>query len=134
MPALAWQAAQRMGGPLHLSHAVSHLTSVAVDHLHALRALVVDAQALHNSAPYTLARSAIEAGATALWLLHPPQRDVRVVRRMRHAAQDTRDLLVPRAAIKIASRHTSCIDGMDPPQSASAKAGCGSRAPGSGAV
>ncbi|MCU1617251.1 MAG: hypothetical protein JWO98_4791 [Frankiales bacterium] len=77
--------------PEHMSHAVTQLTTVAVDQLHALRALMLDAGVLHNYAPFTLARSAIEVAATALWMLAPPDRSARVRRRMIHAAQDATD-------------------------------------------
>lgn len=81
----------RKTNPHHLSHAVTQLSSVALDHLHALRTLILDAGALHNSAPFTLARSATEAGATALWMLTPRTRTERVRRRLQLAAQNAKD-------------------------------------------
>lgn len=53
--------------------------------------MILDAAVLHNSAPYTLARSAIEASATALWIFAPKDRPTRVGRRLELAAQDARD-------------------------------------------
>ena len=51
------------------SHLLGYLLHTAVDHLHALKTLLVDAQALHTFAPYTLIRGSIEAASTALWIL-----------------------------------------------------------------
>lgn len=81
----------RRSDPYQVSHAIIQLITVAVDHLHALKVLVGDARKLHNSAPYTLVRSAIEAASTALWILAPRHRPTRLLRRLSHAAQDARD-------------------------------------------
>lgn len=42
-------------------------------------------------APFTLARAALENACGAVWLLHPPQRKVRVARRLRLAIADVRN-------------------------------------------
>jgi hypothetical protein len=60
----------------------------SVDHLHALRALVVQAQTLNLGAPYTLMRSAMENAAIAAWLLEPPQRSERLRRCLKLALYD----------------------------------------------
>lgn len=78
--------------PYQVSHGVEQLLGVAIDHLHALGGLLLEARLLHVSAPFTLTRSAIEAAATGLWMLSPGGRPERVVRRLRHAAQDARDM------------------------------------------
>ncbi|WP_410785873.1 hypothetical protein [Kribbella sp. C-35] len=44
--------------PYQVSHAVTQQIGVAVDHMHAIHALVRDAGALHNGAPFSLARPA----------------------------------------------------------------------------
>jgi hypothetical protein len=77
--------------PYQLSHAVTHLVSVAVEQLHALKTLMLTAGTMHNHAPFTLARSAIEVSATGMWMLSPPSRATRVRRCMTHAAQDAKD-------------------------------------------
>jgi hypothetical protein len=69
--------------PYLLSQAVSAQLVSAADHWDALRALVQDAQVVHARAPFTLLRAAIENSATAVWLLVPASRDVRVLRRLR---------------------------------------------------
>jgi hypothetical protein len=76
--------------PYELSHAVTHTTSVAVEHLHALKVLL-GTGTLHNSAPYALVRSAIEAASTGLWLLGPRSRSARVLRRLSLANEDAHD-------------------------------------------
>jgi hypothetical protein len=67
----------------------------AVDHLDALRALVADAHVVHARAAFTLMRAAIENAATAVWLLGPSSRDERILRRLRLAWADSRDLDQP---------------------------------------
>jgi len=54
---------------LHVSHMVTTSLIHAVDHLHALRTLLVDARVLHTSADFTLIRSGLENAATAVWLM-----------------------------------------------------------------
>jgi hypothetical protein len=77
--------------PYQISHAITHLAAVAAEQLHAVKTLMFEAGVLHNSAPFTLARSSIEVAATALWMLKPPQGAERIRRRMVHAAQDAED-------------------------------------------
>ncbi|NMR32102.1 hypothetical protein [Crystallibacter degradans] len=55
--------------PHQVSHLIGYLLHTAVDHLHALKALLADAEAQHTFAPYTLIRGSIEAASTALWIL-----------------------------------------------------------------
>lgn len=68
---------------LHVSHMVTTSLLHAVDHLHCLKTLIVEAKMLHTSAPFTLIRSAVENASVAVWLLAPedPQE-----RRLRTAA------------------------------------------------
>ncbi len=102
--------------PYHVSHGVTHMITVAVDHLHALKVLIQDARKLHNSAPYTLARSSIEASATAIWLLAPPARATRVLRRLSHAAQDSRDgtLMATEARAPVQRQLSEILDDIRP--------------------
>ncbi|MDN3483553.1 hypothetical protein QMA10_16705 [Arthrobacter sp. APC 3897] len=55
--------------PHQVSHLLGYLLHTAVDHLHALKTLLADAEAQHTFAPYTLIRGSIEAASTALWIL-----------------------------------------------------------------
>lgn len=63
------QLADQMSEPHQVSHVVGYLLLTAVDHLHALKMVMVDAKSQHMFAPYTLIRSAIENASTALWIL-----------------------------------------------------------------
>jgi hypothetical protein len=74
--------------PYHLSHAASACISGAVDHLHALRSMIVRARLIHIHALFSLARGAHENACTALWLLHGATRAERVHRRCRLGAKD----------------------------------------------
>lgn len=65
---------------------------VALDHLHGFKIIVVDGQAVLPFAMYTLVRSAYEAAGTALWLLQPASRDARVLRSLRLAYDNRRQV------------------------------------------
>jgi len=77
--------------PFKSSTALWSSMSATSDHLHALKLLVWEANIHHTYAPYTLARAAIEAASTAVWLLSPETREERVLRVLRWYAQDFRD-------------------------------------------
>ena len=75
----------RKSPSLQVAHAAWAGIVHSVDHLHALRALLIQAQVLNLGAPYTLVRSAMENAATAVWLLEPAQRSERLRRRLKLA-------------------------------------------------
>jgi len=77
--------------PYSVTYVVDACLASAIDHLHALKALVWDARLLHTSAPATLARSAIENSATGLWVISPDARNERISRSLRWFVQDARD-------------------------------------------
>jgi hypothetical protein len=77
--------------PYQLSHAAVAAMGHSVEHLHAIRALIVDAGVMHPAAPVTLARGAIENASIALWLLAPTNRRQRAMRRLRLAWEDAKD-------------------------------------------
>ena len=62
----------------------------AVDHLHAVHALLFTAEVLHPYAPYTLVRTAIENAATGIWILSPASRPERVRRCLKRAWENVR--------------------------------------------
>jgi hypothetical protein len=95
----------RKSPSLQVAHAAWNGIAHSVDHLHALRALMLDAQILNIYAPFTLVRSAMENAATAVWLLEPPQRPERLRRRLKLARHETWESgqvhkLLPAAALK----------------------------------
>lgn len=69
--------------PYQVSHAVKACIVAGVDHLHAVKVLIIDAQKLHVAAPASLVRGALENMATAYWILHPSSRAERVTRCLR---------------------------------------------------
>lgn len=69
LPGSLLHIADAMSEPHQASHVVGYLLLTAVDHLHALKAVMVDAGSQHTFAPYTLIRGAIENASTALWVL-----------------------------------------------------------------
>jgi len=77
--------------PYEISHAVWSALSHGVDHLHALRSQVREGKAIHNFAPYTLLRTAIENSSAAVWLLSPASRPERITRRLRYASTDIKN-------------------------------------------
>jgi hypothetical protein len=63
----------------------------AIDHLHALCALRLDAHVVHLSALSTLARGSLECAAVALWVLSPLDQRERVSRALRWHLKDIQD-------------------------------------------
>ncbi|WP_410792323.1 hypothetical protein [Kribbella sp. C-35] len=76
--------------PYYVSHDVNRLLGVGFQHVHALGCLIRSG-ALHPSAPFTLARAAIETGAMAYWVLSPAARRDRILRRLQLARKDIMD-------------------------------------------
>ncbi|MGJ5666365.1 hypothetical protein QLG13_00630 [Rhodococcus aetherivorans] len=74
--------------PYHVSHSVRSCLLAGVDHLHAVKSLIVDQGVLHTLAPFTLARGSLENLSLAYWILHPASRDERIQRALRWHAQN----------------------------------------------
>jgi hypothetical protein len=68
--------------PLEMANALQTLIWVAIEHQHALAALVRKANFLHNAAPFTLARAAVESAAVAYWMLAPTDSYRQRIRRL----------------------------------------------------
>lgn len=64
--------------PYQVSHSARWCLNSGVDHLHALKSLVVKFRHLHSAAPYSLVRGALENFAAGFWILHPRDPVVRV--------------------------------------------------------
>jgi len=77
----------RASDPYHVSHAVQMCIVAGVDHLHAMKSLLIDLNVLHSAAPFTLVRGALEILSSAFWILHPAKRDLRVERVLRWHAK-----------------------------------------------
>ncbi|GAA3264520.1 hypothetical protein GCM10010469_34200 [Streptomyces labedae] len=60
----------------------------AVDHLHAVQALLFEAKVMHSYAPYSLLRAAVEAAGEAIWLLGPSGRQERIRRCLKRAYEN----------------------------------------------
>lgn len=70
------------------------LASASLDHCTAdlgltrMWALLHDARIVHMYAPYTLVRGALENACASVWMLQPPDRTERILRRLRFAVND----------------------------------------------
>lgn len=73
---------------LRVSSAAYQCFTHAVDHLHAVQALVFDAKVIHTYAPYSLLRAAVEAAGEAIWLLGPKSRQERIRRCLKRAYEN----------------------------------------------
>lgn len=62
----------------------------AVDHLHAVQALITEAHMVHTYAPFALVRAALDNAALAVWLLAPVDQKDRLQRRLHLAYEDVR--------------------------------------------
>jgi hypothetical protein len=74
--------------PYQLSHAVRMCLVAGVDHLQAVKALLLDLHLLHTAAPFSLVRGSLENLSTAFWILHPKNRNERVERTLRWHAKN----------------------------------------------
>lgn len=81
----------RATNPYQLSHCARWCLNAGVDHLHALKSLVIDGSVIHSAAPYTLVRGALENYGAGFWMLHPPDRPTRVERGLRWWAKNFKD-------------------------------------------
>jgi hypothetical protein len=78
--------------PYQVSHCARACLNAGVDHLHAAKKLILDVPIiLHANADYSLLRGALENFGTAFWVLHPPQRSVRVERALRWMVKNFKD-------------------------------------------
>lgn len=90
--------------PYRVSTAVRMCINAAIDHLHATKVLFVDGRVVHQAALSTLARAALETGATGYWLLRPGRRDDRIQRTLQWYAQNSHDQIKATGHRGIASK------------------------------
>jgi hypothetical protein len=64
--------------PYEVSHCARWCLNAGVDHLHALKLLVIDDNLIHAAASYSLARGALENFAAGFWVLHSDEPAVRI--------------------------------------------------------
>ncbi len=88
--------------PYQLSHTARWCLNSGVNHLHALKTLVVDDQTLHSAAAYGLARGALENLGAGFWILHSDDRAVRIEHGLRWWTKNFKDQ--ERATKTIANR------------------------------
>jgi len=81
----------KASSPYQLSHGLRMCLAAGVDHLHAVKVLVVDNEILHVGATSSLARGALENFSTAYWILGPDSRNERVARMLRWYAKNFKD-------------------------------------------
>jgi hypothetical protein len=78
--------------PYQVSHCAKRCLNAGVDHLHAMKTLIIDEpRLLHAEADYSLIRGGLENFATAFWVLHPHDQKVRIERALRWMAQNFKD-------------------------------------------
>ena len=77
--------------PYQVSHCARACLNAGVDHLHTAKTLLIDMRLVHAAGDYSLIRGALENFATAFWVLHPPQRSVRVQHALRWMVKNFKD-------------------------------------------
>lgn len=82
----------REAHPFEVSQAIRHIINVTVDQLHGVKVAVRDSQFHHLGVSSTLARAALENGATGLWILGPSNRNDRIERVLRWHSRNYHDL------------------------------------------
>ena len=96
-PGTPLAADDRKTNPFHTSHVVQLLINAGIDNLNGIRHLIwgrpgtSENPVLHQATHFVLARAAIEDLATALWILGPSSRPVRVERTLRWHVQNVQD-------------------------------------------
>ena len=80
----------RASSPYHVSHVLRHCMDAGIDHLHALKTLVLDAGLLHIAAPSSRARGVLE-NLAASWVLTGQSRNQRVERALRWHGENITD-------------------------------------------
>lgn len=97
-PRSSLAADNRRTDPFQTSHVIEMLLNAGIDNLNGIRHLIwgrpgdVPSQAVvHQAAHYVLARAAIENFATALWILQPASRDLRIERTLRWHVKNIQD-------------------------------------------
>jgi len=74
-----------------VSHQARSLLSVGVDHVKTLSAVMLEGGIIPAFAGFTLIRSALECAGVALWLLGPPDSDLRVLRAIQLSRESLND-------------------------------------------
>ena len=80
-----------VSAPYHVSHAARWCLNSGVEHLHALKSLVLDAGLIHSAPSYSLVRGALENFGAGFWMLHPPERHIRAEHGLRWWIKNFRD-------------------------------------------
>lgn len=78
-------------GPYRVSYVVHSGLIAGIDHLHALKSLILDAGVVHVAAPFSLTRGALENFAMAAWVLNGQTQAERVSRALRWQAKNVKD-------------------------------------------
>uniref|UniRef100_UPI00398A2F87 hypothetical protein n=1 Tax=Mycetocola sp. TaxID=1871042 RepID=UPI00398A2F87 len=77
--------------PFEVSQAIRHLINASVDQLHGIKTLLHEMQSQHLAVGSTLARAALENTATAMWIIGPRERNIRIERVLRWHARNYTD-------------------------------------------
>lgn len=89
----------RASNPYQISHALRMCLTAGVDHLHAVKVLILDHGVIHVAAPSSLVRGALENFGAAYWMLGPTSRNDRVLRTLQWYAKNFKD--GDRAAVRL---------------------------------
>ncbi|MDP9818514.1 hypothetical protein [Spirilliplanes yamanashiensis] len=90
-PGSALHGDDRWADPYRVSHAAQHRLHSAIDNLHAVKLLLVDAATLPTFATFTLIRAGMENAAVVSWLLQPADQPERVRRRLQLEAGNAKN-------------------------------------------
>lgn len=92
LPGSSLAGDDREAHPFEVSQAIRHILNVTIDQLHGVKVAVCDSQVQHLGVSTTLARAALENGATGLWILGPSNRNERIERVLRWHSRNYQDL------------------------------------------
>jgi hypothetical protein len=108
--------------PYRVSQCAHGFINPGIDHMHALKTLLLDAQTIHAASDWTLLRGALEHFAVAFWILNPSERRVRIARALRCTAKNFRDQDKATNALGVTER--SLRENLDEVAEVAVNAGC----------
>lgn len=123
-PTSQFAADDAQSHPYRVSQCARGFINAGIDHMHALKTLIVDARTLHSASDWTLMRAALEHFAVAFWVMNPSDRRIRIERALRCAAQNFKDQDKALQKLLDPSDYDSLRSKLDSVAEVAASAGC----------
>ncbi|MCA2303178.1 hypothetical protein JF770_06365 [Mycobacterium intracellulare] len=123
-PGSEFAADDAQSHPYRVSQCARGFINAGIDHMHALKTLIVDGRTLHSASDWTLMRAALEHFAVAFWVMNPSDRRIRIERALCCAAQNFKDQDKAMQKLLEPSEYHSLRSNLDLLGGIAASAGC----------